>query len=101
MARRGSNPKKRSATSGGGSRAFYSRRALCSICGVSEHQLILWEQEELLVPVAVEESRGRSEPLYDPAALERIRLIRTLEEDLEVNLPGIGIILNLLQRMPR
>jgi len=53
------------------------------------------------VPAAVEESRGRNEPLYDDAVLERIRLIRTLEEDLEVNLPGIGIILNLLERMPR
>jgi len=96
MARRGSNPRKRSSAT----RAFYSRRALCSICGISEHQLILWEREELLVPAAVEESRGRSEPLYDQTVLERIRLIRTLEEDLEVNLPGIGIILNLLERMP-
>jgi DNA-binding transcriptional MerR regulator len=44
---------------------------------------------------------GRSEPLYDPAVLERIRLIRILGEELEVNLPGIGIILNLLDRLPR
>lgn len=97
MARRSGSPKKRSS----GGKSLYSRRALCSICRISEHQLILWEQEELLVPAAVEESRGHSEPLYDDSVLERIRLIRTLEEDLEVNLPGIGIILNLLQRMPR
>lgn len=98
MARRGSNLRGRGAS---GARAFYSRSALCSICGISERQLILWESEQLLAPAAIEESRGRSEPLYDPAVLERIRLIRILGEELEVNLPGIGIILNLLERLPR
>jgi len=98
MARRGGNPRRRSVS---GARAFYSRSALCSICGISEHQLILWEREQLVAPAAIEESRGRSEPLYDSAVFERIRLIRTLGEDLEVNLPGIGIILDLLDRLPR
>ncbi len=98
MARRASIPRKR-ARSGGA--AFYSRDALCSLCGISEHQLILWEREHLVAPAAAVESRGRIEPLYDSAVFERIRLIRTLGEDLEVNLPGIGIILDLLDRLPR
>jgi len=98
MARRGGNLRGRSASGG---RAFYSRSALCSICGISERQLILWEREQLVEPAAIEESRGRSEPLYDPAVFERIRLIRILGEELEVNLLGIGIILNLLDRLSR
>ena len=99
MARRSGNLRGRAV--GGGGRAFYSRGALCSICGISEHQLILWEREELVTPAAIEEFRGRSEPLYDSSVLERVRLIRILGEELEVNLPGIGIILNLLDRVPR
>jgi len=69
--------------------------------GVSEKQLALWEHEELLVPARVLESAGRAQPLYDRNALERARLIRTLEQELEVNLPGIGIILDLLGRLER
>jgi len=47
------------------------------------------------------ERNGRREPLYAPQTLRRARLIRTLAEELEVNLPGIDIILNLLDRMNR
>ncbi len=80
--------------------AVYSRSVVCSLCGVSEHQLRIWEREELIVPLS-DEYRKRGEPLYDSTALERIRLIRTLGEELEVNLPGIEIILNLLDRLAR
>jgi len=44
---------------------------------------------------------GRREPLYNREALRRIRLIRTLAEELEVNLAGIGIILHLLEQLGR
>ena len=78
-----------------------SRSAFCAMVGVSERQLSIWEHEDLLVPVRLLESSGVRQPLYDRAALERARLIRTLEQELEVNLPGIGIILNLLERLGR
>lgn len=78
-----------------------SRSAFCTMIGVTEGQLSVWEQEELLVPSRLLESAGRAQPLYDRSALERGRLIRTLEQELEVNLPGIGIILHLLDRMGR
>ena len=78
-----------------------SRSAFCAMVGVSERQLSIWEHEELLVPAQSVESAGARQPLYDQAALERARLIRTLEQELEVNLPGIGIILNLLERLGR
>src|ERR1700687_6214218 len=75
-----------------------SRSAFCAMCGISERQLALWEQEDLLAPVRIEQS---AEPLYDRDALRRARVIRTLDEELEVNLPGIGVILNLLDRLQR
>lgn len=78
-----------------------SRSAFCTMCGISEHQLALWEQEGLLTPVRIEQSGSRAEPLYDRNALRRARVIRTLDEELEVNLPGIGVILNLLDQMSR
>ena len=78
-----------------------SRSAFCAMVGVSERELSVWEHEDLLVPARLLESSGVHQPLYDDAALKRARLIRTLEQELEVNLPGIGIILNLLERLGR
>ncbi len=80
---------------------FISRVALCRLAQVSEGQLRLWEEEELIVPTRFVELHGRREPLYTPKVLQRVRLIRTLAEDLEVNLPGIDVILNLLDRFGR
>jgi DNA-binding transcriptional MerR regulator len=81
--------------------ALVSRDAFCVLSGVSERELAIWEHEELLAPARVIERNGRREPLYAPQTLRRARLIRTLAEELEVNLPGIDIILNLLDRMNR
>ena len=76
---------------------YFTRTVLCTICGVSEHQLSIWEREELLTPVGV----SGPETLYDNSAFERVRLIRTLAEELEVNVPGISVILNLLDNMAK
>src|SRR6266446_2176221 len=78
-----------------------SRSAFCAMCGISDRQLALWEQEDLVAPVRIEQTGTRAEPLYDRNALRRARVIRTLDEELEVNLPGIGVILNLLDRLQR
>jgi DNA-binding transcriptional MerR regulator len=78
-----------------------SRDAFRVLSGVSERELALWEHEELLAPARVVEHNGHREPLYAPQMLRRARIIRTLAEELEVNLPGIDIILNLLDRMNR
>jgi DNA-binding transcriptional MerR regulator len=80
---------------------FYSRSAACGLCGVTEAELAVWEAEELLAPARLLERDNRFEPLYDDAALQRIRLIRTLADDLEVNLPGIDVILHLLEQLQR
>ena len=76
-----------------------SRRALCFLSGISERQLEIWEREELIRPAIVGDNDA--EPLYDREALRRARVIRTLQEELEVNLPGIDVILNLLEQFPR
>ncbi|HZC46022.1 MAG TPA: chaperone modulator CbpM, partial [Candidatus Acidoferrum sp.] len=71
------------------------------ICGVSEHELASWEREDLVAPARIERVHGRVEALYDRDALRRVRVIRTLGEELEVNIPGIGVILHLLDQMER
>lgn len=78
-----------------------SRDAFRVLSGVSERELAMWEHEALLAPARVMIFDGRAEPLYATETLRRARLIRTLADELEVNLPGIDIILNLLDRMHR
>lgn len=78
-----------------------TRSVLCRVAGVTEGELAIWEHEELIAPARIAEVGGRPEPLYASDALERARVIRTLAEDLDVNLPGIGVILHLLEQMDR
>jgi DNA-binding transcriptional MerR regulator len=78
-----------------------TRSALCVLSGISERRLAVWEREELIVPAIVNGADSDDESLYDRDALRRARVIRTLEEELDVNLPGIGVILNLLEQFPR
>jgi DNA-binding transcriptional MerR regulator len=76
-----------------------SRTAFRVLAGVTDAELSLWEREEFIVPVSRADSV--EDPLYDTSALRRARLIRTLAEELDVNLPGIDIILHLLDQMTR
>jgi hypothetical protein len=94
-------PRRQAGRRSSGGTALVSRDAFCVLSGVSERELTMWEHEALLAPERVVELDGRQEPLYASATLRRARLIRTLADDLEVNLPGIDIILNLLDRMHR
>ncbi|MGH7924930.1 MAG: chaperone modulator CbpM [Candidatus Binatus sp.] len=94
MARRTSS---RSSTSG--EVILMSRSVFCAIGGISERELASWEREDLIAPARIEQVRGHSEALYDREALRRVRVIRTLAEELEVNLPGIEVILHLLDQM--
>lgn len=109
MARRSSRPSQWAKANSSGARearsprgrrtaTLVSRTAFCVLAGISESQLTLWEYEELIAPAPDE---GGAERFYDESALRRARLIRTLAEDLGVNLPGIDVILNLLDQMVR
>ena len=77
---------------------YLSREALRIMAGISEDQLTLWEFEELITHSAVVEIEGHREKVYSSTTLRRIKTIRALGEDLGVNLPGIGVILHLLDR---
>jgi DNA-binding transcriptional MerR regulator len=82
-----------------GETVLITRTVLCSLGGVSEAELAVWEREELVMPAEPPRRTAGEEPLYDREALHRIRVIRSLAEDLEVNLPGIGVILHLLDQL--
>jgi DNA-binding transcriptional MerR regulator len=98
MARR--TPRSRS-TRPSRSVTLVSRRALCFLSGITERQLEVWEREDFIRPATVADIEKGAEPLYDREALRRARVIRTLQEELDVNLPGIDVILNLLEQFPR
>lgn len=76
-----------------------SRTAFRMIAGITDAELAVWEHERFIRPVDHRDTHD--EPLYDRSALRRVRLIRTLAEELEVNLPGIEVILHLLDQMAR
>ena len=80
-------------------KVLMSRTAFKIIAGISDAELAVWEHEHFIVPVNHTDNFG--EPLYDRSALRRVRVIRTLAEELEVNLPGIEVILHLLDQMSR
>ena len=80
-------------------RILISRTAFRMIAGISDAELAVWEREQFIVPV--DQANTLGEPLYDRSALRRARLIRTLAEELDVNLPGIEVILHLLDQMAR
>src|ERR1700756_3136797 len=96
--------KRRATRKSGGERGgtmLLGRSALRLLSGVSERQLVLWEHEQWIEPVDYNDSGEADEPLYDATALRRVRLIRTLAEELDVNLPGIDVILHLLEQFER
>ena len=78
--------------------AYLTRDALRSLAGVTDDQLRVWEFEELISHTMLE-IEGNREPVYTQSTLRRIRTIRSLNEDLGVNLPGIGVILHLLDQI--
>jgi len=78
---------------------YLSRDALRVLGGISEDQLTLWEFEEFISYAALIEVDGKREPVYSHTTLRRIKTIRSLAEELGVNLPGIGVILQLLDRL--
>ena len=79
--------------------AYLTREALRAMAGITDDQLRVWEFEELITHATILEIEGSREPVYSEATLRRIRTIRSLAEDLGINLPGIGVILHLLDQM--
>ncbi|AFM25149.1 chaperone modulator CbpM [Desulfomonile tiedjei] len=77
---------------------YYFKREIIEEFGFDEHLLIKLESEELVHSVEVESEPERVYPLdqYD-----RLRVICNLMNELEVNLPGVEVILEMRENMIR
>jgi hypothetical protein len=70
---------------------FVTRGELLAALAVDEEFLIALEREEIV--------RVETQGLYSSATVERIRICQTLHHDLGVNLAGLEVALNLLDRI--
>jgi chaperone modulatory protein CbpM len=62
--------------------------------GLDQGTLETWIAEEWLIPTPTPD-----EPAFTDADLARAALIRDLKHDMDVNDPGIGVILNLVDQV--
>jgi MerR family transcriptional regulator/heat shock protein HspR len=63
---------------------------------VEEKFLIELEEEDILHPLVNEKQK---EKRYDPDEVEKLRLAKILVEEMDVNLPGVEIILHMRRNM--
>jgi MerR family transcriptional regulator, heat shock protein HspR len=75
---------------------YYYRKQVMEIFQCDENFLERLEEEELVRSVEVESLEERVFPLDQ---VERIRIIRNLIQELEVNLPGVEVILTMRENM--
>lgn len=75
---------------------FWTLKEVIEIFQVDEMFLSDLEEQEVLCPTCAEGKRTKLFSTYD---LENLRLAKLLVEDMEVNLPGVEIILRMRQNM--
>jgi MerR family transcriptional regulator, heat shock protein HspR len=75
---------------------FFYRKQVVEIFGCDEDFLNQLESEDLVHPV---ELNPGQEPVFPVGEVERIRIIANLMRDLEVNLPGVEVILGMRENM--
>lgn len=78
------------------SKEYWTVQEVVEIIEIDEDFLTDLEREEIVCPTC---PGGRSTKHFSAKDLERLRLAKTLMEDMEVNLPGIEIILRMRQDM--
>ena len=71
-----------------------SREEFLSLSGMEDETLNAWIEEEWLIP-----SRSSVELSFSEIDIARARLIRELRVDFGVNDEGVGVILNLVDRL--
>jgi MerR family transcriptional regulator, heat shock protein HspR len=79
-------------------RTYYYRKEIIEIFRCDEQFLSELEAENLVRPV---EEDSLEEQVFPPDQVERIRIITTLMHDLEVNLAGVEVILEMRENMIR
>jgi len=77
---------------------YYFRRQVIEIFGFDEEFLVELETEDLIHAVELESIRER---VYMPDQVERLRVICNLVNELEVNLPGVEVIMEMRENMIR
>ena len=80
------------------SREYYYRKQIVEIFGFREDFLDQLEEEDLVQSITLPPA---DEPVFLPEQVERIRIISNLITDLEVNLAGCGVILEMREQMIR
>ena len=73
---------------------YYTRKQLIELLEIDDGFLVALEQEEVVVRDAPEGSGDFSEQM-----LERARVAHTLVRDLDVNLPGVAVIVRLREEV--
>ncbi|MEW6345479.1 MAG: chaperone modulator CbpM [Paraburkholderia sp.] len=68
---------------------------LCRASGASEEELSLWVAQGAFAPHGAEPGEWR----FSGASLRRARTARRLAHDLEINPPGIALVLDLLDEI--
>lgn len=74
---------------------YYTRSEIVDLLEIDDLFLISLEREDILLPDAPPESEGE----YSERMLERVRVAQNLVRDLEVNLPGVAVIVRLREEM--
>ena len=80
------------------SQRYYYREQIVELFDCDEEFLDKLEAEELVCPVKVDSEKER---VFPEDQVERIRVINNLVRDLEVNLPGAEVILEMRENMMR
>ncbi|HXX47584.1 MAG TPA: chaperone modulator CbpM [Myxococcota bacterium] len=74
---------------------FYTRKQVMELLEIEDGFLISLEREEIVVRDAPSESAGE----YSEQMLERARVAQNLVRDLDVNLPGVAVIVRLREEV--
>ena len=75
---------------------YYQRKQILEIFECEEHFLDQLESEELVACSKMDSSGNK---FYDVCQFDRIRIISNLTRELDVNLPGVEVILQMRENM--
>ncbi|MBN2514781.1 MAG: hypothetical protein JXC33_01975 [Deltaproteobacteria bacterium] len=77
-------------------RKYWTVIEIIQMFELEERFLLDLEEEEIICPVR---EKGVTEKLYHADEVEKLRLAKILVEEMDVNLPGVDIILRMRQDM--
>jgi MerR family transcriptional regulator/heat shock protein HspR len=78
------------------SKQLWTISEVLEILQINDSFLASLEKEEIVCPICHEDS---SVKLFSAGELEKVRLAKILVEEMEVNLPGVEVILRMRQNM--